>query len=135
MRACLDTDVLVKCLRGIPSALDWLNSHPAEDMFVPGIAAMELAAGCRNKIELKQVQRLLKDFEVVWPDAQDSQRAYELLIAYRLSFGLGIPDALIAAIVLNRSATLYTFNLRHFQAIAGLAAKRPYARTPDTADG
>src|SRR5574341_1601800 len=74
VRACLDTDVLVKCLRGIPSALDWLNSHPAEDMFVPGIAAMELAAGCRNKIELKQVQRLLKDFEVVWPDAQDSQR-------------------------------------------------------------
>lgn len=37
-------------------------------------------------------------------------------------------DFLIAAQALNRNATLYTFNLKHFGAIPGLDARAPYAR-------
>jgi predicted nucleic acid-binding protein len=65
---------------------------------------------------------------MVWPDAAEFGRAYELLAAHRLSSGLSIPDYLIAAMVLSRSARLYTFNLKHFQVIAGLDVDTPYTR-------
>ena len=41
------------------------------------------------------------------------------------SNGLSIPDALIAAIVLESKALLITGNLRHFQFIPGLEAETP----------
>ena len=45
------------------------------------------------------------------------------------AFQLGIPDCLIAATALARSARLYTFNLKHFQAIEGLDVHSPYTRS------
>ena len=52
--------------------------------------------------------------------AAASQRAVTLLHAYGLTYGLGIPEALIAAIALQGDHTLVTSNLRHFRFIAGL---------------
>lgn len=64
----------------------------------------------------------------MWPEAAEFGRAYELLAAHRLSSGLSIPDYLIAAMALSRSVRLYTFNLKHFQVIAGLDVAAPYLR-------
>jgi len=50
------------------------------------------------------------------------------MATYRLTSALSIPDYLITAMALARSARLYTFNLRHFQIMAGLDAQEPYAR-------
>jgi len=55
-------------------------------------------------------------------------KAYELLAAHWLSSRLSIPDCLIAAMALTRSARLYTFNLKHFKAVPGLDVQQPYAR-------
>lgn len=56
-----------------------------------------------------------------------SQRAVSLLHDYSLAHGLGIPDALIAAIALEGEHTLVTSNLRHFRFIAGLRLEQaPY---------
>jgi hypothetical protein len=65
---------------------------------------------------------------VVWPDAAEFAAAYQLLLTHRLSSGLNIPDCLIAATALTRSACLYTFNFKHFQVVPGLDVKRPYLR-------
>ena len=46
--------------------------------------------------------------------AAASQQAVSLLRDYGLAHGLGIPDALIAAIALEGNHTLVTSNLRHF---------------------
>ena len=54
--------------------------------------------------------------------------AYDLVVRHRLSTGLGLADFLIAAQALDRGATLYTFNLKHFRAIPGLNAQAPYPR-------
>jgi predicted nucleic acid-binding protein len=49
-----------------------------------------------------------------------------LLRQYRLSHGLLIIDALIAATALAHGETLYTKNVRHFRMIPGLREIRPY---------
>jgi hypothetical protein len=128
MTACLDTDVLVDYLRGVSESRAWLNATPAEDYFVPGIVAMELLAGCQNQNELTRTKKFLDSLNLVWPDAQDMTRAYNLLATYRLATALSIPDCIIAAMALNRSARLYTFNLKHYRVIADLDAQEPYQR-------
>jgi len=128
MTAFLDTDVLIDCLRGTPAARIWLEQSEAEAFQVPGIVAMELLMGCQNKAELEHTQKFLHAFDIAWPEASEFAQAYELLAARRLNSGLGIPDCLIAAMALSRSARLYTFNLKHYQIIEGLDAHAPYTR-------
>ena len=65
MSGCLDTDVLVDCLRGLPAAKAWmLANRGAEEFVVPGIAAMELVAGCRNQAELERLRAYLVTLNV-----------------------------------------------------------------------
>lgn len=89
---------------------------------------MELVVGCRNRNELQRVQHFLGTFTILWADMQDSALAYDLLAAYRLTSGLSIPDCIIAAMALARSAPFYTFNARHFSMIDGLEVLAPYSR-------
>lgn len=84
--------------------------------------------GCRDREDLKGVQRLLGSFAIVWPEAAEFAAAYDLLVAHRLSSGINIPDCLIAATALTRAARLYTFNVRHFRAVSGLDVLQPYQR-------
>ncbi|MBM3130096.1 MAG: type II toxin-antitoxin system VapC family toxin [Chloroflexi bacterium] len=130
MTVCLDTDVLVDCLRGVTAAQSWLHSNSNEPMVVPGIAAMELLMGCQNQADLKRTRAFLDTFDVVWPEAHEFQRAFELLAEHRLASGLAIPDCLVAAMALERSLHLYTFNTKHYRVIAGLDLREPYPRTP-----
>jgi predicted nucleic acid-binding protein len=129
MTAFLDTDVLIDCLCGTPAARAWLEQVASDAFQVPGVVAMELLMGCQNKTELERTQRFLRAFDIAWPEASEFAQAYELLAARRLNSGLGIPDCLIAATALARSARLYTFNLKHFQAIEGLDVQSPYTRS------
>ncbi len=128
MTAFLDSDVLIDCLRGTEPSRVWLESIASESFQVPGIVAMELAAGCQNRPELERMQKFLDAFEIVWPDASDMKLAYELLATHRLASSLGIPDCIIAAMALARSARLYTFNYKHFRVVVGLDVQDPYNR-------
>jgi predicted nucleic acid-binding protein len=124
----LDTDVLIECLRGQPAAEAWLTQVGGEAFQVPGIVAMELLVGCRDRTELERARRFLNAFDVVWPDASEFARAFELLAEHHLGSNLGIPDCLIAAMTLSRSAQLYSFYLRHFRVVPGLEVESPYTR-------
>jgi predicted nucleic acid-binding protein len=124
----VDTDVLVDCLRGIPQAKAWLEQASTEVLGIPGVVAMELLIGCRNRAEIEKLQSFLSAFSIVWPDAAEFAQAYELLAEHRLTSGLGIPDCLVAAMSLTRKARLYTFNLKHFQVISGIDVQEPYSR-------
>ena len=128
MTVLLDTDVLVDCLRGTPAARSWLEQATAESFQVPGIVAMELLVGCQSKADLERTHRFIAAFDVVWPEAVEFAKAYELLATHRLASGLSIPDCLIAAMALARSARLYTFNSKHFKVVAGLDVQEPYTR-------
>jgi predicted nucleic acid-binding protein len=124
----VDTDELVDCLRGTPPAKAWLEHASTEVLGIPGVVAMELLIGCRNRAEIEKLQKFLSTFSIVWPDAAEFAQAYELLAEHRLTSGLGIPDCLVAAMSLTRKARLYTFNLKHFQVISGIDVQEPYSR-------
>jgi predicted nucleic acid-binding protein len=124
----IDTDVLVECLRGSDAANTWLRSLRTETFAIPGVVAMELIVGCRNQAEVQRIRKFLSAFNVAWPDASESARAYDLLATHRLASGISIPDCLIAAMALARGVRLYTFNLKHFQGLSGLDAQPPYSR-------
>ncbi|MEJ5308928.1 MAG: type II toxin-antitoxin system VapC family toxin [Anaerolineae bacterium] len=124
----LDTDVLIDCQRGLPAAAAWLRQNETTAFAIPGIVAMELVVGCRDKKDLRITQTFLKRFTVVWPDAPDMLAAHELLITYRLAYGVGIPDCLIAAMMIHRQGQLLTFNVKHYQVFPGLVVRKPYLR-------
>ncbi len=124
----VDTDVVVDCLRGTAPSREWLQRTSTEALGLPGVVAMELLIGCRNRTEIQHLQKFLDTFSIVWPDASEFARAYELLAEHRLTSGLGIPDCLVAAMALVRKARLYTFNSKHFRVIPGVDAQEPYSR-------
>ena len=124
----VDTDVVVDCLRGTAPSRDWLQRTSTEALGLPGVVAMELLIGCRNRAEIQHLQIFLDTFSIVWPDASEFARAYQLLAEHRLTSGLGIPDCLVAAMALVRKARIYTFNSKHFRVIPGVDAQEPYSR-------
>ncbi|HET6382994.1 MAG TPA: type II toxin-antitoxin system VapC family toxin [Armatimonadota bacterium] len=125
--ALVDTDVMVEAQRARPGAAAWL-AELRGDVALPAAVAWELLIGSRDSAELERARRFLAGFSVVEIQEEDSARARELIGEHCLSSGPGLPDYLIAAQALTRQATLYTFNVRHYQAIPGLNARVPYAR-------
>jgi len=124
----LDSDVLIDCLRAAPAARAWIGGDRDEVLVVPGIVAMELVAGCRNRVEQRRVLAFLDRFEVVWPESTEGAAALDLYVRHSLSDGIGIMHCMVAAMALHRGARLYTFNARHYRRIEGLAVLEPYAR-------
>ena len=62
----LDTDIMVDLMRGHEPAIAWLDSLGAEAIGIPGLVAMELIQGCRDRMEQQQVERALRIYAVHW---------------------------------------------------------------------
>jgi predicted nucleic acid-binding protein len=84
------------------------------------VTQMELFIGCRNKTELQAVENFLLRFQLLKLTEQISDTTVDLLRQYRLSHGLLIADALIAATGLAFDASLVSKNQRDYRFIAGL---------------
>jgi predicted nucleic acid-binding protein len=122
-----DTDILIDAARGLADAGEFLTAQRVvKGIHISIISAMELVAGCRNAVELAQLQQFLQRVIILPISAAVSQRAYQLMESFSLSHGLLIPDALIAATALEHGLTLYTKNVRHFKMIPELTVVRPY---------
>jgi predicted nucleic acid-binding protein len=116
-----DTDVLIDAARGIAETTAALEA--AEEfgpLRISIVTEMELIVGCRDGRELRRLDQFLLRFVVVRLDAQIAELAARLLRSYRLSHGLLIADALIAATALHGELGLLTNNRRDFRFIEGL---------------
>lgn len=122
----LDADILIELQREKPEAIAWAKSIREDSFAVPGIAAMELVIGSRDKRERDLSYKFLSQLNIAWPSEADHRTAFQLATELGLSTGLGLADLLIGAQALNQRATLYTFNLKHFLKIQGLDVKAPY---------
>jgi len=95
----------------------------AEQTFLSAVSDMthmELFIGCGDKRQQAATEKFLRRFEAVPIDAAVSALAVELLRRYRLSHGLLLADALIAATALVYAIPLLTKNARDFRFISGL---------------
>ena len=117
----VDTDVLIDAASQISKAIDCLDGFEQNSMLaISVITQMELFVGCRNKTELGNTKRFLQRFQVLKLSEQISDKAIGLLLQYRLSHGLAIPDALIAATAITFNQPFISKNQRDYSFISGL---------------
>ncbi len=117
----IDTDILIDAGRGIRTAVDCLaeireKGSPAVSI----VTYMELVVGCRDKRELAELDRFLSKFQIVRLNSRMSDIASDLLHSYRLSHGLLIPDALIAATAIFLECNFISKNQRDYRFIGEL---------------
>ena len=116
-----DTDILVDAGRGLEEAVNYLYAkHRPSSFAVSVVTQMELMVGCRNRNELRKLEKFLRQFSVIKVNHVISDRAVELLRVYRLSHGLLIADSLIAATALVLKMPFATNNQQDFRFIKGL---------------
>lgn len=117
----VDTDVLIDASRGVQTSLDCLRRLEEQTtLAISAVTEMELIVGCRNKVELQAIEIFLGRFHVLGISELISDRAAQLLKQYRLSHGLLILDAIIAATALEANEPLISKNQRDFRFIANL---------------
>ena len=107
----IDTDILIDAGRGVGEAVLYLQTAEQQtSLAVSVITQMELIVGCRSKAEVRALERFLARFQIVHLNESISRRSVELLLRYRLSYGLLIADSLIAATALSLDQFLATKN-------------------------
>jgi predicted nucleic acid-binding protein len=122
----VDTDILIDVARGDTTAIACL--HRIEQQFqlaTSAVTQMELIVGCRNKVELQELEKFLQHFQILKLTEQITDKAVNLLGQYRLSHGLLIADALIAATALEYDEAFITKNQRDYRFIPSLKLQ-PY---------
>ncbi|BAU15224.1 hypothetical protein LEP3755_57810 [Leptolyngbya sp. NIES-3755] len=114
----IDSDILIDVLRNQQIAVERLLAlSESETLAVGVVTQMELIVGCQNMSELRRVERLLSGFEIQDLTIDISRRAVDLLRTYRLSHGLLMADALIAATALVNQISFLTRNQRDYRFI------------------
>jgi predicted nucleic acid-binding protein len=117
----VDTDILIDVGRGESLAIERLQSFAEQfQLVISTVTQMELIVGCRNKVEQQQLEKFLQHFQILKLTEQITDRAVNLLEQYRLSHGLLIADALIAATALVYDEAFITKNQRDYRFIDGL---------------
>lgn len=117
-----DTTVVIDYLRyssKITALFDKIQS-PA----ISVVTVCEVYQGASNRIVLNKIKLTLSNFKVFPLTESISQKLLQLIEEYHLSYGLLIPDALIAATAMENNFTMLTSNLRHFQMIKGLKMEK-----------
>ncbi len=117
----IDTDILIDVGRNVKNAVAFLQQQQSQaGLAISTVTQMELIVGCQNKPELRALEQFLQRFQIIKLNEQISDMAVEILRRYRLSHGLLIADALIAATSLSLHQPMATKNRRDYQFINDL---------------
>ncbi len=92
-----------------------------QNVLISSITKMELILGATNKADLNIINKSLNRFSVLLINPAINLRAIELVYFYRLSHGLALADAMIAATALETELKLFTYNLKDFKFISKLS--------------
>lgn len=116
----LDTDVLINALNGKVETISLLKKIGYENLIISSITLMEIYQGALNKSQLVKLKKYLTYYDVLHLDFLISQKAVELVTEFKLSHGLTMPDAMIAASVITHNLPLCTYNIQDFKFIKEL---------------
>ena len=116
----LDTDVIIWYLRGNEKAYTLI--HSLNVFAISAVTYMELVQGMRDKTELRQLKRTLKQWQVktIYMNEEISALALFYVEEHFLSHSMQLADALIAATCSNYGLVLYTANDKHYKIINDL---------------
>jgi predicted nucleic acid-binding protein len=117
----VDTDILIDAGRNVYDAIYCLEQIEQRlPAAVSSVTQMELIIGCRNKNELDSLEQFLNRYHIIRLNEQISDTAIDLLKRYRLSHGLLIADALIAATAIISDLSFVSKNQRDYRFIEEL---------------
>lgn len=91
-----------------------------QNILISSITKMELILGATNKEDLKTINKSLNRFSVLLINPAINLRAIDLVYTYRLSHGLALADAMIAATAIQTELKLFTYNTKDFKFISKL---------------
>jgi predicted nucleic acid-binding protein len=115
-----DTNILIHAFNGHPLTIEQLKHIGLNNILLSSITVMELYQGMGNKQELAQMRKKIAFYDVIQIDRLISEKAIELIAEFKLSHGLQIPDALIAATAISYDLPLYTYNVKYFSFIPAI---------------
>ncbi len=113
MSILLDTNILVDYARRLPAAVAWLKSLP-EPPQISVVSLLELYAGARSQREERDIEAICAPLRSLPVIAEIAKRAGNHLRHFASSYGIDIPDAIIAATAEHHGLRLATLNVRHF---------------------
>ena len=117
----LDTDILIDAGRKDIDAITCLRKiEQQSSIAISSVTQMELIVGCGNKNELRDLDKFLKRVQVIKLNDYISDMTVSLLMRYRLSHGLLIADALIAATAISLRLPFVSKNQRDYRFIPDL---------------
>ena len=119
-----DTNVIIETLKGDEKTIKIMESIGLENIAISSVTVMELYFGALNKKELNKIKKHLKALNIVHFDNDVSELAVSMIESYSKSYGLQIPDAIIAATALSLEIKLFTLNLKDFRYIDGLKLQK-----------
>ena len=123
-----DTNVIIETLKGDEKTIKIMESIGLENIAISSVTVMELYFGALNKKELNKIKKHLKALNIVHFDNDVSELAVSMIESYSKSYGLQIPDAIIAATALSLEIKLFTLNLKDFRYIDGLKLQKNLTR-------
>lgn len=121
MRLVIDTSILIDYLRGGIKWEELLSGFERDaEIYLPTIVIFELFSGksTSDPRVAKEINNFIKFFQKVELTEKIAKRAGELF--RDVSKNLDAPDYIIAASALELSATVVTFNKKHFEQIKNL---------------
>lgn len=117
-----DTNVLSKIFGNNLSVKNFVESL---DAFIDATIFIECIQDSKSNHEKRFIKKYLDNFPLLLITPEISQRAIELIDAYSNSYGLMLPDAMIAATALENDLTVLTYNIDDFKFIQDLKYQKP----------
>ena len=120
-----DTDVMIDYwdesnVRHKETKLILENEIGLDNVVLTAITKIELLAGAINKKEIDKIDRKLNRFNITLLNNHITIKAFELMLNYRCSHGLALPDCFIAATVMIFDLQFFTYNKKDFKFIAAI---------------
>ena len=120
-----DTDVLIDYFdknnsRNASTATLLERDIGLDNVIISSITKMELLFGATNKSDLHIINKKLSRFSIILINERINLTAINLVQNYKLSHGLALADALIAATALETKLKLFSYNRKDFKFIADL---------------
>jgi len=120
----IDTDVLIWHLRGNVKAKKIITANIPFKISV--INYLELLQGMRDKNELRDLQKQLKNWSTKIIQINESISTYAMYLVenYYLSHSMETGDAIIAATTLDNNEILLTANYKHYSFIPNIQVEK-----------
>jgi len=102
-----------------------LKNIGLDNIILPAITKMELLLGATNKTDLNRINKEITRFNIALINDDITLKAFSLIQNYSLSYGLILPDSIIASTAIITGLELFTYNIKDYIFITGISLFKP----------